>query len=44
MKEDLGSTDEARQSNCGHLDDIEVFEKEIRVKLRSKLLTPSQCE
>ena len=44
MKEDLGSTDEARQSNRGHLVDIEVFEKEVRAKLRSKLLTPSQCD
>ena len=39
MKADLGPTEEARLANRGHLKDIERFEKEIKVRLRSNLLT-----
>ena len=39
MKDDLGVTEEARASNRGHLKDIEAFEKEVRIRLRSRLLT-----
>ena len=41
MREDLGYSVEARQNNRGHLEDIQAFENETRVKLRSKLLTPT---
>ena len=39
MREDLGSTEEARLANRGHLQDIETFEKDIKLRLRSHLLT-----
>ena len=38
----MGASEEARQSNRGHLEDIRVFEKDVRIKLRSKLLKPDQ--
>ena len=44
MKDDLGATEEARVSNRGHLKDIEAFEKEVRIRLRYRLLTDRQCE
>ena len=42
MRSDLGATEEARLKNRGHLEDIGAFEREVRVKLRSKLLNPGQ--
>lgn len=44
MKEDLGSTEEARKTNKGHLSDIETFEKDIRLRLRAHLLTDRQAQ
>jgi len=43
MKNDLGSSEQVRKANEGHLKDIEAFEKEIRLKLRQRLLTEAQC-
>ena len=42
MREDLGVTEEAKLRNRGHLEDIASFEREVRVRLRSKLLKPGQ--
>lgn len=42
MRADLGVSDEAKLRNRGHFDDIAVFEKEIKIKLRTKLLSPAQ--
>ena len=42
MRADLGATEEARLRNRGHLEDIGAFEREVRIKLRSKLLRPDQ--
>ena len=44
MKEDLSGSEEVMEANRGHLKDIEAFEREVKLRLRSKLLTDRQVE